>query len=252
MAEDSKKSRRKYNVKDVELDKGVFCYFCGNPIEFKRDLAKVMIPYHPKSGKVRDVERTVHLKKCAQEIMDSVVHEEEKLTEYSEWYKCGEAYMKMMDIPTGQMSRYAVTRLQGLATGSFTTRGKNTKSIKQGFSYETLRMTILYVTPIVRRALSTMNFNSENHKTNYVMSIIQDKANFIDDRRRKQEVQKEEIQTIDKKLFDDIDADYNTTYVKKESKSRYQEIKDSLPKFDWEIEDERLDKEMEDLFGGDD
>lgn len=252
MAENEKTSKRKYHMKDVELSgEVVLCYFCKEPIRKKRDLSKVLVPL--KTKKTRDVERIVHLK-CATEFMDKIEYEEETLKENDEWDKCYRAYKKMVGIPDDKsLSRYAVNRLRGLYNDDFISRGKNVTNTKGGYSYETIRMTILRVSHIVQRALSAKNIDNDIPRTNYVMAIIR---SHIDDVERKMYAQKQQeraLDNMDKRKLDKAFDEVKETYVKPASyTTKAEEIENSWKskprqKTEFELEEERRKRETEEL-----
>lgn len=184
-----KKAKPKNKIKDVALSssKRVRCYYCGKDIKLKRDLAVVEIPLVKSDGKIKDVPRKVHIA-CATEYMDRIEHEEETLIENSEWDKCYEAFKKTLGVNEGQkLEKHAVMRLLGLRNGKYYPQGENVRNLKRGYSFEEIRMTILYCSPKIKQALSKgYGFKNGDHKINYIMAIIVSDINFISQKMNRQ------------------------------------------------------------------
>lgn len=194
----SKRNKRevgKQNISDSEIkgknklktaEKRVICYYCGGTIHYKRDLVKVPVTLVSK-GKKKDVDRICHLD-CVKPFMDKIEVENEKLFETSEWDKCYDAFKNVAGTPNKALPQYAVNRLLGLRVGRFTPKGMNVKNIKQGYTYEEIRLTILYCSSAIRKALATESFKDDKHRINYVMTIITSNIDTIARRMEKVKV----------------------------------------------------------------
>lgn len=248
MAEE-KKTKKKKQPKNkmkgaiVESETAVLCYFCGKDIKLKRDLASVQVPLNKGTGQVIDVARNVHIG-CATKYMDTIEYEEETLAENSEWGKCYAAFRTVMGIKESRpLSKHAVLRLRGLRIGKYYPKGENVKNIKRGYTYEEIRLTILYCTPSIRQALGkNSDWKNGDHQVNYVMTIIANNINFIAERVEKKKETEKKLESIPDEI---MEVEYKP-FKNKVDKGRVKVVKSKIDE-DLEREKQEID-ELESMF----
>lgn len=245
MAEE-KEVKKKYRPKSkmkgapVNSPEPILCYFCGKVIKMKRDLASVQVPLNKGTGKVIDVSRDVHIG-CATEYMDKIEYEEETFEENDEWGKCYDTFKNAMGVREGRpLSKHGVLRLRGLRIGKFYPKGENVKNIKRGYSYEEIRLAILFCTPKIRVALSKKNgWKNGDHQINYAMTIIANNINFVAERLAKKKLTESTLDQIDDST---IEINDHKPFINKTSKEKI-----TLGKTDIDLDTEKDQKEIEDI-----
>ncbi|RAN61384.1 hypothetical protein B8A44_09485 [Dolosigranulum pigrum] len=164
-----------------ELDESLTCHHCGKKITHSKDL--VIKPTRiSKSNGIKYMERYYHFE-CMKEYNEELNVELEEQQENSWWDKAYMLAKDWLDLEPGQnLSRYFVLRLKGLRIGKYMPTNDNTHITKRGYSFEVIYRTMQLCTPNVRKAMAEKPFSDDNHRTNYIMRIIESKINLVNSR----------------------------------------------------------------------
>lgn len=169
-----------------ELDESLTCHHCGKKITQSNDL--VIKPTRiSKSNGIKYMERYYHFE-CMKEYNEELNVELEEQQENSWWDKAYMLAKDWLDLEPGQnLSRYFVLRLKGLRIGKYMPTNDNTHITKRGYSFEVIYRTMQLCTPSVRKAMAEKSFSDDNHRTNYIMRIIESKINLVNSRIKESE-----------------------------------------------------------------
>lgn len=164
-----------------ELDESLTCHHCGKKITHSKDL--VIKPTRiSKSNGIKYMERYYHFN-CMKEYNEELNVELEEQQENSWWDKTYMLAKDWLDLEPGQnLSRYFVLRLKGLRIGKYMPTNDNTHITKRGYSFEVIYRTMQLCTPAVRKAVVEKSFSDDNHRTNYIMRIVESKINLVNSR----------------------------------------------------------------------
>lgn len=164
-----------------ELDELLTCHHCGKRITHSKDL--VIKPTRiSKSNGIKYMERYYHFE-CMKEYNEELNVELEEQQENSWWDKAYMLAKDWLDLEPGQnLSRYFVLRLKGLRIGKYMPTNDNTHITKRGYSFEVIYRTMQLCTPAVRKAMAEKSFSDDNHRTNYIMRIVESKINLVNSR----------------------------------------------------------------------
>lgn len=108
---------------------------------------------------------------------------------------------------------YVVLRLKGLADGTFLGNGIETKA---NYSYKCILNTFISCQPEIEFALQTKNFKGEQHKTNYIIKVVQ--AHLNDEYLKMKASEKQELSKDDITGFCDVSNRFKSSPKKKENK----------------------------------
>ncbi len=162
------------------------CYHCGEPVT-EVDLVMKSFPIHTvvkdKDGKnVYNplITRNLHYF-CAHDLAVKMQMQDEINKEEEDFRKCYAKFCEWFNVERS-LDQFTIHRLRGMRVGAFTAKGKNTRSVKKGHSYETILITMTYVEDTVMRAINTLDFTDARHRTNYVMKIIEGSLTLVQGR----------------------------------------------------------------------
>lgn len=110
------------------------------------------------------------------------------------------------------LSKNQVLKVRGLQNGKFI--ANNNIEGSGNYSYEVIFNTFKFCTLDIQKRLSSMSFNDENHKFNYVLRIVEDNLNNVYIKMKKMEKSEKEAESYD---IMDI-ANYKATFRPKENK----------------------------------
>lgn len=111
-----------------------------------------------------------------------------------------------------KLSSYMVLRLQGLRNGTYSAN-RNSKVFlsTDGYPYKTILLTFKTKKPDIVKSLKTVNFKDEQHKTNYMITIISNNINDVCLRIKEKEKSKERLNNIEISLPKSKDEYLNKT-----------------------------------------
>ncbi|MFT8556616.1 MAG: hypothetical protein ABF991_00220 [Liquorilactobacillus hordei] len=189
----------------AEISKLKKCYYCNKDLE-EKDLVTKPVPLVCKNGKVRNYNRSFHVD-CVKKFVNEHEDMYKRKQENNVWLQVGE-YFKMNILgldDSDTLPKFAVQRLLGLRTGNFTANGTNTRTIKKGYSFDTILATMKVANIEIQQALKRQNFNDDQHLINFAIFIINKHIASMDKRLRKinkmnektEEIKVEKVQVAD-------------------------------------------------------
>lgn len=110
------------------------------------------------------------------------------------------------------LSRNTVLRLKGLLKNKF--MANNNTENTANYSFKVVLNTFKFCMPDIQRGLQANSFVDEDHKTNYVMKIVEKNLNTVYMRMKKAEKLKEEAERYD--ISEAVN--YTSTFRPKENK----------------------------------
>lgn len=144
-------------------------------------------------------ERQFHfdcLKKYRDERHDEQLVKEER----SDWDACYQYFKtKLMGIDESRpMDKYAAICLRGLRVGLKNPYGAKTMTVKAGYSYRTILITMKYCSVQIQRAVMNKDFGEGNYgfkrKVNYIMAILFNHINDVQARLDKVDRQNKRVE----------------------------------------------------------
>lgn len=165
-------TEQKKTSQDIKLPKAKKCFHCGEYIYNLVDLVSRPVVLSVKGvGKLRN--RIFHIN-CLKDYNEKAVDLELSRAEDTDWDKAYQFFKnRYLKVTKSKDMQHAVERLKGLRVGKYKPSGNNTKYIKDGYSYDTIYKTMVFVYPIAMAKASTMKFADLNHKVNFLMKFIE-------------------------------------------------------------------------------
>lgn len=203
------------------------CYHCGNMIEDPIEYVKKPLPLNTKGG-TKMVDRELH-NDCARDLGRRMHYEIDAQKEYDDFHKAyrlfKEWYGLEPDNKDHKLDKYTIMRLKGLRVGDFFSTGQNVKYLKKGYEPDVIYKTMLYVSGNVEQALrSKIKDKNRSNQTNYIMAIILNNINFINERVKASKRAAKALEKVDVKL----DEEKESVYIKKHTKSTLQEAFETI------------------------
>jgi len=165
------------------------CFYC-----------KEMIEDNPVKYNVSNTDREV-IKSFHQNCLDIYIDEKQRsIKENDDWNELYQ-YIKKEIFSYNEymkLSSYMVLRLQGLRNGTFSAR-KNSKVFlsSEGYQYKTILLTFKIKKMDILNSLKTVNFKDEQHKINYIMTIISNSINDVCLRIKQKEESEKKLNNIE-------------------------------------------------------
>ncbi|MCC4466439.1 hypothetical protein [Limosilactobacillus reuteri] len=169
------------------------CYYCGREL-LEPDIVIEKVPLWGGGSKPRFYKRKFH-KECLDIYLEETKDKKVKAEEAEDW---SEVYYFFRDkiLQTKKMPPHAVKRLLGLRVGKYIPNGNNTRIIKRGYSFKTILTTLKYCKRLTDKATQTVKFKNEKHKIDYLMVIVANNIDFIQERLEKVERQNRRVEKI--------------------------------------------------------
>lgn len=165
------------------------CFYC-----------KEMIVNNPIKYNVSNTDREV-IKSFHQNCLNIYIDEKQySIKENNDWNELYQ-YIKKEILSYSEdmkLSSYAVLRLQGLRNGTFSAN-RNSKVFlsTEGYQYKTILLTFKIKKMDILKSLKTVNFKDEQHKVNYIMTIINNNINDVCLRIKEREKSKERLNNVE-------------------------------------------------------
>lgn len=188
----------------------VKCYHCNKMIDTYEEHIIKEIPYLASSNKVVMKNRNLH-KDCADELINNIAVENENQKEKTDWDKVYQKWKNILNIPENKnVDKYTVLRLRALRVNKYMPKQENVLYRNVGYSYDTIYKTLVFCENKMRYALKTIDFTDNQHKTNYLLKIVDAQLPFIDERNRQQQRAKEIAQAklLQADLFIDDEEEF--------------------------------------------
>lgn len=149
------------------------CYYCKELITIEENLIKYNV-----SNTEKEINKNFH-KEC----LDKFITEMEiKNIEQKEWDELY-FYVKKEILNYSDnmnLSSYLVLRLKGFKIGNYIAQKNSKISLNEnGYPYKIILLTFKIKKLDITKALKTIDFSSENHKINYIMTIISNSINDV-------------------------------------------------------------------------
>lgn len=215
------------------------CYYCGKEID-KRDLRITAVPVSTiveeedkdthkrhKHRKTIEVDREFHFH-CLDDFITRREKGKKDKPEEADWDAAYQFFHhQILGIPAGSKaySKHAVNRILGLRVGKYAPKGTNTRYLKRGYSFRTILICFKYCKRAMDKALATVDFKDERHKIDYLMAIVINNIDFVQDRLNKMDRQNRRIEKIKKE-----EANRKTTPQKE---TKYVHKGGGMNRFDW-------------------
>lgn len=172
-----KETNRKFHKSDECYKKFLFesthkCRFCNKVIKIDEDYEEVKLK-DDSIGYVHD------------ECIDAYAEQRKEIEDWDKLYK----YVKFKILQYDEcinLSIYQINRLKGLRDGKHIL-GRAEKSKYSAYPFNIIYLTFLFKTNDILYALKTKQFNSDEHRFDYIMAIVGREINGVYQRVKEQE-----------------------------------------------------------------